>query len=86
MPRPYFRIFNPVTQGEKFDPEGRYVRRWVPELARLPGRWIHQPWQAPAPVLAAARVELGRTYPRPIVGHQAARERALAAFASLRRA
>jgi len=83
---PYFRIFNPVTQGEKFDPEGRYVRRWVPELARLPGRWIHQPWRAPAPVLAAAGVELGRTYPRPIVGHQAARERALAAFASLRRA
>ncbi len=62
---PFFRIFNPVSQGEKFDPEGSYVRRWVPELARLPAAWIHQPWEAPPAVLAAAGVELGRTYPRP---------------------
>jgi deoxyribodipyrimidine photo-lyase len=77
---PYFRIFNPVTQGEKFDPDGAYVRRWVPELARLPPRFIHAPWLAPPPVLAAAGVALGRTYPRPIVDHGWARARALAAF------
>jgi deoxyribodipyrimidine photo-lyase len=82
---PYFRIFNPVAQGGKFDPEGRYVRRWIPELARLPDRWVHRPWQAPATILAASGVELGRTYPRPIVDHRAARERALEAFAQIRR-
>jgi deoxyribodipyrimidine photo-lyase len=81
---PYFRIFNPVTQGERFDPEGSYVRRWVPELAGLPVEWIHKPWQAPAGVLAAAGVTLGRTYPRPIVAHGEARERALAALAEMR--
>jgi deoxyribodipyrimidine photo-lyase len=77
---PYFRIFNPVLQGQKFDPEGDYVRRWVPELARLPARWIHQPWSCPAPVLAGAGVELGGNYPRPVVDHAWARQRALAAF------
>lgn len=82
---PYFRIFNPVIQGEKFDPEGNYVRRWVPELAGLPGAWIHKPWMAPAPVLSAAKVELGRNYPRPIVEHAAARDRALAALARMKK-
>jgi deoxyribodipyrimidine photo-lyase len=77
---PYFRIFNPAIQGAKFDPEGHYVRRWVPELARMPDHWIHRPWQAPAEVLAEAGVELGRTYPRPMVAHEAARRRALAAM------
>jgi deoxyribodipyrimidine photo-lyase len=77
---PYFRIFNPVIQGEKFDPNGAYVRRWVPELGRLPARWIHKPWQAPAPVLAEAGFELGKTYPGPIVDHAEARSRALEAF------
>jgi deoxyribodipyrimidine photo-lyase len=77
---PYFRIFNPVTQGERFDPDGSYVRRWVPELQHLPPRWIQQPWQAPATVLAAAAVELGATYPWPIVDLKATRERALAAW------
>jgi len=77
---PFFRIFNPVSQGEKFDPEGRYVRRWVPELARLPGRWIHQPWQSPPSVLAAAGIELDRTYPRPIVSLLVSREMALEAY------
>lgn len=74
---PYFRIFNPVTQGTKFDAEGRYVRRWVGELARLPDGVIHAPWEAPQEVLAAAGVRLGETYPAPIVDHKAARERAL---------
>jgi deoxyribodipyrimidine photo-lyase len=77
---PFFRIFNPVSQSEKFDPEGSYIRRWVPELARLPDGWIHQPWKAPAAALAAAAVELGRTYPRPIVSHLVSREVALEAY------
>jgi deoxyribodipyrimidine photo-lyase len=80
---PFFRIFNPVSQGEKFDPAGGYVRRWVPELARLPDRWIHQPWQAPPAVLAAAGVDLDRTYPRPIVSHLISREVALEAYRRL---
>lgn len=80
---PYFRIFNPVLQGETFDPDGAYVRRFVPELARLSPKWIHKPWQAPAAVLAEAGVTLGRTYPRPIVDHGDARRLALAAFAAL---
>ena len=79
---PYFRIFNPVIQGEKFDPAGGYVRRWVPELAGLPDEWIHKPWKAPASILTKAGVQLGRTYSSPIVDHDAARERALAAFRS----
>jgi len=82
---PYFRIFAPVLQGEKFDAGGDFVRRWVPELARMPAKYIHRPWEAPAAVLAAAGVRLGDTYPRPIVDHGEARESALAAFKSLRR-
>jgi len=78
---PYFRIFNPVLQGEKFDPEGDYVRRWVPELARLVAKWIHRPWEAPKAALEAAGVRLGETYPLPIVDHARARTRALAAYA-----
>ncbi len=81
---PYFRIFNPVTQGQKFDPQGAYVRRWVPELAHVPARWIHHPWDASPAALLEAGVTLGKTYPQPIVDHRQARERALAAFASLR--
>jgi deoxyribodipyrimidine photo-lyase len=75
--QPYFRIFNPVTQGQKFDPDGGYVRRWVPELARLPARYIHQPWQAPPAVLEQAGIVLGRDYPHPIVDHTFARQRFL---------
>lgn len=74
---PYFRIFNPMTQGEKFDGNGDYIRRWVPELARLPNRWIHRPWEAPTDILAAAGVDLGITYPFPIVDHAKARAEAL---------
>jgi deoxyribodipyrimidine photo-lyase len=81
---PYFRIFNLVLQGEKFDPEGFYVRKWVPELAKLPRGWIHKPWELGAADLRDGGVELGRTYPVPIVSHKAARERALAALATLR--
>lgn len=80
---PYFRIFNPVSQGTKFDASGEYVRRWVPELKRLPDRWLHSPWEAPPGVRADAGVQLGKTYPRPIVGHAEARDAALAAFKSL---
>jgi deoxyribodipyrimidine photo-lyase len=80
---PYFRIFNPVTQGKKFDPEGRYVRRFVPELSEMPDKFIHNPWEAPAEVLSAANVTLGDSYPEPVVDLKASRERALAAFKSL---
>jgi deoxyribodipyrimidine photo-lyase len=81
---PYFRVFAPVLQGRKFDPDGVYVRRWVPELAALPTAMIHAPWDAPADALAAAGVRLGETYPRPIVDHAAARAAALAAFQQIR--
>ena len=81
---PYFRIFNPVSQGEKFDPEGIYIRRWVPELARLPGRWIHRPWDAPPSALTAAGITLGRTYPAPILSHLIASEVALEAYQKMR--
>jgi deoxyribodipyrimidine photo-lyase len=80
---PYFRIFNPVSQGEKFDPAGEYVRRWVPELAKLPDGLIHQPWEAPKAALAAADVSLGTTYPARMVEHGGARARALAAYQQL---
>ncbi len=80
---PYFRIFNPVTQGQKFDPEGHYVRSLVPEIGRLPDRYLHCPWQAPADVLKKAGVVLGETYPAPIVDLAMSRERALAAFKAL---
>lgn len=74
---PYYRIFNPVLQGKRFDPDGKYVRQFVPELAKLPAKWIHQPWDAPPEILDTAEVKLGKSYPLPIVHHQAARERAL---------
>ena len=81
---PYFRIFAPVTQGIRFDPEGGYVRRWVPEIASLPTKYLHAPWLAPTSVLAGAGVVLGQTYPLPIVEHAVAREAALRAFRGLR--
>lgn len=77
---PYFRIFNPVGQGEKFDPDGLYVRRWCPELAKLPNDLIHCPWDAEPLILKQAGITLGKTYPRPIVDHKAARAKALTAF------
>ena len=81
---PFFRIFNPVTQAESFDPDGAYVRRFVPELADLDARWIHKPWEAPAGVLAETGIRLGTSYPRPIVDHAAARQAALDAFKASR--
>jgi deoxyribodipyrimidine photo-lyase len=81
---PYFRIFNPVLQGEKFDAHGAYVRKWLPELARLPDRHIYRPFDAPTDVLSSCGVRLGENYPRPIVEHAFARRRALAALATIK--
>lgn len=83
--QPYFRIFNPVLQGERFDPDGAYVRQYIPEIADLPDRFIHKPWQASLVELKSAGVGLGKTYPEPIVDHAAARRRALAAFETLKK-
>lgn len=77
---PYFRIFNPITQGQKFDPNGDYVRKWIPEIGNLPTRYLHAPWEASGAVLKDAGITLGKTYPKPIVEHKRARERALEAY------
>ncbi|MCB2153295.1 DNA photolyase family protein [bacterium] len=82
---PYFRIFNPVSQGERYDPDGAYVRRWVPELRDLPKKYIHQPWAASPGVLAQANVKLGENYPRPIVDHAKARMEALNAYEKIKK-
>jgi len=81
---PYFRVFNPVLQGKKHDPQGTYVRRWVPELAQVPDRFIHQPWKMPPGVQQQAGCVIGQDYPAPIVDHAWARERTLAAYAQAR--
>ncbi len=81
---PYFRVFNPTTQGEKFDPHGAYIRKYLPELAKLPDSYIHRPHEAPAAILAHAGVVLGKTYSKPVVDHNEARKRALAAYAAQR--
>ena len=83
---PYFRVFNPLSQGEKFDPRGDYVLRWCPELGKLPGEWLHRPWQAPPEVLDRAGLQVRRDYPEPIVSHAIAREVALEAFARIKSA
>jgi deoxyribodipyrimidine photo-lyase len=83
---PYFRIFNPIVQGRKIDPNGDYVRRWYPELNGLPTEFIHAPFSAPPDVLAKAGIELGRTYPQPLVDHNRARTAALAGYAQVRTA
>ena len=82
---PYFRVFNPMLQGVKFDPDGIYVSRWVPELSKLSPKFIHSPWEATPMELAAAGVVLGKTYPEPIIDHKIGRERALAAYAKTRK-
>jgi deoxyribodipyrimidine photo-lyase len=82
---PFFRIFNPTAQGQKFDPNGDYVRRWLPKLARLPSAWIHQPSDAPLSIRRTAGVELDQTYPAPIVRHAIAREVALEALARIKK-
>lgn len=81
---PYFRIFNPALQGQKFDTEGDYVRHWVPELANMPKKYIHEPATAPEHVLEEAGVVLGKTYPKPVVDRKVARQRALDAFSSIK--
>ncbi|MFN0117435.1 MAG: cryptochrome/photolyase family protein [Elusimicrobiota bacterium] len=81
---PYFRIFNPILQGKKFDPNGEYVRRWVPELSKLPNKWIHQPWEAPETLLKDSGIFLGKNYPAPLVNHAEARTKALRSFQFLK--
>ncbi len=81
---PYFRVFNPITQGSKFDETGEYVRRWCPELAQVPDKYLHAPFEAPELILQAAGVTLGKTYPHPFVEHGAARQRALEAYKQTR--
>jgi deoxyribodipyrimidine photo-lyase len=83
---PYFRIFNPILQGEKFDKHGDYIKRWVPELKDMPARFLNKPWEADAETLAAADVVLGETYPEPVVEHKPAREAALAAYQAMKNA
>ena len=80
---PYFRIFNPVTQGQKFDAEGKYIRRFIPEIAGLPNKYLFSPWLAPQDVLDDLQVKLGDTYPYPVVDLQISRKKALAAFKAL---
>ncbi|MEO1043246.1 MAG: deoxyribodipyrimidine photo-lyase [Pseudomonadota bacterium] len=81
---PFFRVFNPVTQGEKFDPDGAYVRRHVPELAHVPAKHIHAPWKAPKDVLEQAGVRLGDSYPEPMVDHARMREEALSRYQAIK--
>ncbi len=82
---PFFRVFNPTSQGAKFDPQGDYVRKWCPELARLPDKWLHQPHAAPPEILRLAGVEPGHNYPHPIVNHTIAREVALDAYVRIKK-
>ena len=82
---PYFRIFNPITQGLKFDPDGHYIRKFVPEISQLPNKYLFNPWEAPSDVLKKANINLGENYPKPIVDIKISRERALSAFAKLKR-
>jgi deoxyribodipyrimidine photo-lyase len=84
--QPWFRIFNPVTQSRRFDPEGKFIRRYLPQLAALPDALIHAPWLAKPADLAAAGVEIGRTYPAPVVDHDEARKRTLDRYAVVKAA
>ncbi len=81
---PYFRIFNPILQGEKFDGQGIYIRQWMPELRHVPNKYIHKPWEADQATLTAAKVILGDNYPLPIVDHKHARVRALDAYQAVK--
>jgi len=78
--QPFFRIFNPLLQSEKFDPQGIYIQKWVPELQNLPVKYLHAPWKAPAEVLEKAHIKLGKDYPFPIVDHDQAKQFALKEF------
>lgn len=81
---PYFRIFNPILQGEKFDPQGEYVKKWIPELQSVPAKWVHKPWEAPGLDLRSWGVTLGNDYPHPIVDHKVARNEALKRFEKIK--
>jgi len=83
---PYFRVFNPVLQSKRFDPDGIYIKRWVPELASLQGNALHAPWTASSAELEVAGITLGKEYPQPVVEHAGARERALMAYATMKSA
>lgn len=82
---PYFRIFNPILQGEKFDPEGDYIKKWVPALRKMPNKFCHAPWEAPLEVLKNADCELGKDYPYPLIEHDFARKRALEAYKRIKK-
>ena len=81
---PYFRIFNPVTQGQKFDEDGLYTKKYVPELSHMPKKYLFNPWEAPEDVLKKANVNLGVNYPKPIVGIRESREKAINAFSQIK--
>ena len=82
---PYFRIFNPILQGEKFDKEGLYVKKWVPELKKVPSKFIHKPWEMESKYQEAIKTIIGKDYPKPIVTHEVARQSALSAFKTLKK-
>jgi deoxyribodipyrimidine photo-lyase len=83
--QPWFRIFNPVTQSQKFDKEGRFIRSYLPQLSKLDAREIHAPWLVPRALLEQKGVRLGRDYPEPIVEHEQARKKTLARFEVVRK-
>ena len=82
---PYFRIFNPILQGEKFDKQGDYVKKWVPELSKVPPKFIHKPWEMEKKYQEAIKTIIGKDYPAPLVKHEVARQEALKAFQSLKK-
>jgi len=81
---PYFRIFNPIAQGIRFDPDGEYTKKYLPELKNIPNKYLYSPWEAPQDILAEANIELGKDYPQPIVDLKQSREKALDAFSVIR--
>jgi deoxyribodipyrimidine photo-lyase len=84
--QPYFRIFNPITQSEKFDAEGKFIRRYLPQLTKLDTKFIHAPWTAPEMTLQMAGITLGKDYPRPVVAHDEARKRTLSRYEVVKKA
>lgn len=82
---PYFRIFNPILQGQRFDPNGAYIRRWVPELMSVPNKYIHTPWKMPEQLQQQAGCRIGQDYPAPMIDHKWARARTLAAYKQSRK-
>ena len=81
---PYFRIFNPVSQGKKFDADGEYVRQWVPELSALPARYIHEPWTTPGEIQKELKIEIGKDYPAPVLDISETRKQALSNYNQFR--